>query len=399
MLGRYLASGIRRLRSGCGRLTQAVSGNRREIVELSPNRNHTFFGYYDKTPFSLDDGLILGMNLRTTGGDTLDIGCFDLRRGNRFEAFGETTTWSWQLGARLQWLAGRENEIVGYNKAVGGRFGFVLQNVRTGKIEAEYPDPVFDVSPDGRHAVGLNFARLHRMRPGYGYENFPDPSAGQPCPDGDGIVLLDLETKSSKLLLSLPALATLKPRSSMEGAVHYVNHASFSPSGKRFMFLHLWKRGRESFSRPITADIDGREPYVIEDEVNLSHYAWKSDSELLIHTSKRPFGTQFNLYEDLTGNRRTIGEDVLRESGHPSYSPDGGRLIVDTYPDGTRRQRLLLCTSDGDLIEEIGRFHSPIKFSGGEKCDLHPRWDRSGTRICVDSAHKGRRAMYLIGLE
>jgi hypothetical protein len=30
------------------------------------------------------------------------------------------------------------------------------------------------------------------------------------------------------------------------------------------------------------------------------------------------------------------------------------------------------------------------------KCDLHARWDRSGTRIALDSAHSGSRQLYIV---
>jgi hypothetical protein len=383
------------MNAGYGLLNSYLSSNRSDIVELSVKGTHTFFGYYDKTPFSADGALILGMAQCPEDRKSAYVGCFDLSRNGRFERFGSTSTWSWQLGSRLQWLPKRENEIIGYNKAVGGRCGFVLQNIKTGKIEAEYDDPVFDVSPDGKHALSINFARLHRMRAGYGYGEFEDPGARSSCPDDDGIVSLDLEAGTRRLLISLHALCALCPCPSMVEAVHYVNHVSFAPFGRRFMFLHLWKGRMGSRSRPITCDVDGQNPCVLEREINMSHYAWKSDAELVIHTSKLSGTTSFRLYQDQTTNMRPIGEGILTEPGHPSFSPDGRFLIVDTYPDAKRRQKLLLCTSEGDLVEEIGPFYSPMKFSGDQKCDLHPRWDRSGTRICFDSAHNGRRAMYI----
>ena len=389
---------LQKAKAGYGKATYFFQSVRQDMTELSPNRNHTFFGYYDKTPFSLDNNLVLGMNLESNLGKKAYIGYFDLCNENNFKVIGETNTWSWQLGARLQWMPNQEQEVIGYNKIVNGKFGFVLQNIHSGKIESEYTDPVFDVSPDGRYAISINFARLYNARAGYGYGNFSDPVADSLCPEDDGIVLLDLGTKSRKLLISLKSLALLESHPSMKGAEHYVNHILFSPSGKRFLFLHHWHNGGKSYTRPITTNMSGEDLFILDGEVNLSHYTWKSDEELLIHTSKHPYGTKFNLYEDKVGKKKTIGIGVLKESGHPSYSPDGSKLIVDTYPDKSRRQHLLLCNSDGSLIKEVGYFYSPIEFSGDEKCDLHPRWDRIGNMICVDSAHRGRRAMYIIKL-
>lgn len=389
---------LRSLAVSWGGLSQSFTRPRYANIELAPNRNGTFFGYYDKTPFSPDDCLVLGMNRRSPEGGDLAIGYFDLNDENRFHVFGETTTWSWQLGARLQWMPGSESDTVCYNRLVDGGFGSVVQNVYTGRIEAEYNVPVYDISPDRRYAVSLNFARLYRVREGYGYGNLPDPTKGWLCPDDDGVVRLDLHSGRSEILLSMACLASFRPRKSMQGAEHYVNHLAFSPSGKRFFLLHLWRLDGKNYSRALTCDIEGRWPYVIEEEINLSHYAWQSDTTLLIHTSRHPHGVCFNLYQDGASGKRRIGEGVLTESGHPSYSPDRKRLVVDTYPNLTRRQRLLLCTDEGELLEEVGRFYSPPRFSGAQKCDLHPRWDRSGKRICIDASHRGYRAMYVIGL-
>lgn len=396
---RLLSAGLRRLRSGYGRFAQATFGTGRPLIELSVNENPTFFGYYDKTPFGRDNRLVLGMTLQTESSQSAAVGYFDTADGNQFKPFGETTTWSWQLGARLQWMPGTDEDIAGYNRVVEGQHGFVVQNVQTGKVLAEYPVPVFDISPDGRYGLSLNFSRLRRMRAGYGYGGVDDATLGRLAPDDDGVVLLDFENGDSRLLISLSSLMEICPTDSIAGAEHYVNHLSFSPSGKRFLFLHLWKRGSERFSRPITADIDGENLFVLEHQVSMSHYAWRNSDELLIHTSRRPHGTRFIMFRDQSEHKRIIGGDILTEAGHPSFSPDGRRLVVDTYPDNTRRQSLYLCTGEGALIERVGRFYSPPVFSGANKCDLHPRWDRSGSRICIDSAHSGRRAMYIIDLD
>lgn len=30
------------------------------------------------------------------------------------------------------------------------------------------------------------------------------------------------------------------------------------------------------------------------------------------------------------------------------------------------------------------------------RCDLHPRWNREGTQVCMDSVHNGERQMYFV---
>ena len=52
---------------------------------------------------------------------------------------------------------------------------------------------------------------------------------------------------------------------------------------------------------------------------------------------------------------------------------------------------------DGPGID-IGQFYSPPELTGDLRCDLHPRWNRAGDQVCIDSAHEpgGLRQVYII---
>jgi hypothetical protein len=88
---------------------------------------------------------------------------------------------------------------------------------------------------------------------------------------------------------------------------------------------------------------------------------------------------------------------VLKQDGHCSYSPDGQWLLVDTYPDRQGLQHLMLYRLRDDRCTEIGAFMLPKSFRGKPwRCDLHPRWNRDGTQVCIDSAHEATRQVYVI---
>ena len=62
------------------------------------------------------------------------------------------------------------------------------------------------------------------------------------------------------------------------------------------------------------------------------------------------------------------------------------------------RTLMLYRFPDGPRID-IARLHSPKSRWWGEiRCDLHPRWDRSGRRVCIDSVHDGSRQMYVLDI-
>jgi Tol biopolymer transport system component len=376
-----------------------------KLYKLAVNRSHTFFGYYDKTPFSLDNSSVLAIvtpnkNRPLNIGDIATVGYFNFYAGEKcnFNPVGETLTWCWQQGCRLQWFPKNENELVIYNKIVKQSYGSVVQNIHTKEIIREYSTPIYDIDKKGEWGLTLNFSRLQRLRPGYGYMVFPDKTEKDFSPKDDGIWLMDVSSGKKRLIISLDYLSKLDPVPSMEKAEHYINHIAFNPSGDRFMFFHLWKKDNKRFNRLITADLDGRNLYILSNEGIVSHYTWKSDNELLVYSAEKVLGTNYKLYQDKSKNVHVIGEGVLNQDGHPSYSLDGKLILTDTYPDKYGDRHLLLY-SENEGLKELGRFFSPNKFDGEYRCDLHPRWDRIGSYVAFDSVHKGIRALYVMEID
>jgi len=370
--------------------------------KLETEYKHTFFGYYDKSPFNKDDTKLLAIatnyDKKKNKSREAVVGYFDLNT-SKFKEIGKTSTWSWQLGARLQWLPGECEELICYNSEVQGGLGAVIQNISTKEIIRKINIPIFDIDEKGNYALGLNFSRLYRMRQGYGYGNFSDPTKNEMAPENDGISLINLKNGKHKLLISTKFISEFRSKKSMLNATHYLNHISFSPCGNRFYFVHIWNKMGKRFSRGFTCGIDALDLNLIDKKENLSHYNWKTSEEILIHTSSKPNGVKFNLYKDIENTKHQIGRSILNKSGHPSFSPDKTLIISDTYPSLYRLQNLILCTSQGVLINNSTKLYSPTKFSDSEKCDLHPRWSSSGTKICVDSSYLGSRKVLIFNIE
>lgn len=379
----------------------AGAGERRPIAKLAIPGRQTFFGYYDKTPFSTDDTRILVTTLpRVARGAAdkaeMEIGVFDDISPGGYRPLGSTTTWCWQQSCRLQWLPGAGDECVIHNTMVEGGYGAVIRARRSGAVERTLAHSLYDVGPRGKWGLSLNFSRLQRLRPGYGYTNLPDHTQGDLEPAADGVWLVDLESGAASLVLPLRDLARLDPCPSMNGAEHYVNHLAFNPTGDRFMVIHLWVSEGHRYSRLITADREGGDPWILANNGHASHYAWKAADELLVFSTHRDTGTAYHLYHDRTSRRRVIGEGILVEDGHPSFTPDGRFIITDTYPDRFADRHLLQYSLATGELRTLTRLFSPPRLRGEVRCDLHPRLDRAGRRVIVDSAHEdGVRAMYI----
>jgi hypothetical protein len=383
-------------------LRRGDSNKKKFINRKFPNDNQQiFFGYYDVTPFSHNENLLLAMhvpikNLSPKPKSEILVGYYDMNDEDPpFFKIGKTTTWCWQQGCRLQWYPVASNQEILYNRLVDGQYGCVIQDIESKEVIKAYKRPIYAVSKNGRWGLSLNFSRLHRLRPGYGYAELPDDTEGQAAPEADGIWRIDMKTGKEGFLFSIAEITHFEPLESMKGAEHYFNHILFNPDETRFMFFHVWLNNGKRYNRLITCDVDGKDRYALANEGHVSHYTWKSDDELLAYSTHADSGTNYHLYKDKTNIRKVIGKGILNRDGHPSFSPDGSLLLTDTYPDKYRDQHLLIYKLETGELHEIGAFYTPLNLKGEARCDLHPRWSSSGRFICFDSAHEGIRKMYL----
>ena len=375
------------------------------LRSVSSPDHHVFFGYYDVTPFSPDERLLLAARVARTchvpaPGVELEVGFYEWQSDSPpFHPLGTTTSWCWQQGCRLQWFPGREGRTILYNRLGLGRYECVVQPIQDRSEIQTYSRPLYAVSPDGRWGFSLNFSRLHRLRPGYGYTGLDDATVGDLAPGSDGLWRVDLETGESNLLISLAEMAEFEAHESMRGAEHYFNHVCVNPASDRLMFFHLWGRGAQRKSRLVTCNLEGGERCILSNEGHVSHYTWKNSRELLVYATHAETGTGFHLYIDQTDQRTPLGREELREDSHPSYSPGGRYLLLDSYPNGYRRQHLFLFDNQQQRRIPLAAFYAPVRFDETVvRCDLHPRWSPTGRYLCVDSVCPGRRALFVLDL-
>jgi hypothetical protein len=362
---------------------------------------HHFFGYYEKSPWNASGDLLaaheVSFNDRAPNpGDRATVGVVHLNEGARFQPIGETGAWNWQQGAMLQWHPLDPSGLLVYNDRRDGRFVAVIRDT-AGAERRVYDWPIYAITPDGRQALSVNFARLHTHRPGYGYAGVADPWATVPYPREDGIRLLDLESGSSRLIVSLAQLATTSPGAEMSSTFHWVNHIQVSPSGARIAFFHIWRVDKAGWAvRLYTCRLDGSELACLLDTGFVSHYDWMDDDRIFVWTRLPGVGERFVLCDRRDGSREVVGQAILTEDGHGSFSPDRKWILNDTYPDRFGMRTLMLFRPEDGKRIDLDRLYSPKSRWWGEiRCDLHPRWSRDGTQVCVDSVHSGQRQMYI----
>ncbi len=359
-----------------------------------------YFGYYDKSPWDAEDRRMIALKAKRTWksvapAEAAELVVIDTAEDNRVEVVARVHAWNVQQGCMAQWLGPDFSRYILFNDFRAGMYCAVVYDTAEKREDRVLPLPVYDVARDGSFALSLDFSRLHRMRPGYGYSNLPDATADQLCPDAPCIWRMELSDGQVTPLLKYTDFAAFEPDPTMQGAEHKVNHLMICPDGSRFMVLHRWFFKGRKHTRLVTANCDGTELYNLSDDGFASHSYWKNDQEILSFLRKRATGDHYYLMKDKSREYRELWPQ-LRTDGHCSYSPDGARVVTDTYPNRKRLASVYVCSDERNLAQRVARVFSPLRYVGDCRCDLHPRWNRAGDMICIDSVHEGRRGLYVI---
>lgn len=378
----------------CRDRTALVVDPKSQVTALPEDAEH-FFGYFDKSCWSPDSRYILYH--RSISADGVEIVVHDTVEATS-RMIARTPSWNWQQGAMAQWWPGKGSEWIAFNTVEHSRLVAHIVDTEKGSLVHELSMPIQAVSPRGDCAISLNYTRLVRLRPDYGYDvEVVNLKPDMPT-DSDGLWLVDASSGQADLVLNLETLRRNQPVQSMQGAQHKVNHVVFSPDGQRIAFMHRWIGAEGKFSRLYTSNPDGSELCLLADDRMVSHYSWRDASHLLAWARKASYGDHYFLFTDKTPEVEILGEGILdvQGDGHPSFSPNGRWLVTDTYPGRDRKCSLLLYDTLEKKLNIVGRFFSPWRFNGAVRCDLHPRWSPDGNWIAIDSVHTGRRGLYLL---
>lgn len=405
----------------------------------TPSDGHYFFGYYDKSPFDFDNQKLLAMKAgfmdrMPAKDDILKIGYFDWHNSNEFIKFAETKTWNWQQGCMLQWVGPDFNKQIIYNDRIDDKFVSIIMDIET-REKTILPMAIYTVRSDGKYAFCIDNERHSWFRGGYNYQGVENIAKRKTLDKNDGIWLLDIEGKKTEQIINIMDLIKINPLSNMKGATHYLEHLMFSPSGKRFCFLHRWQIADGGiYARFYTANMDGSDICLLNDSGRMSHFCWRNENELLAWCglpttinrlrkyknlvkyfikpllplyhrlvqensgiSKAITGDNYVLFKDKSDLTTKIDYETLCEDGHPTFCPSNKDWFVsDTYQDDRGYRYLFLFNILNGRKVDVAKLKSNSHLDNSSfRCDLHPKWSYDGRYISVDSVHEGYRQMYV----
>jgi hypothetical protein len=382
-----------------------------DITALSQGPEHHFFGYYGINPWdgSIKYHLALETDFherRPEVGDFATVGLID-RQTHLFTPYARTSAFNLQQGGMMHWIDAGFGEEFTFNDWEEGQLVARAVHPETGRMRT-IGSAIAAVSPTEPIAMGLNYARMAHCRAVVGYANDMDPKTLEAAPEDDGLFLLDLRSGESRLLFSIADVIQRSGWEEVEGKLAWFNHILFNTDGTRILFFCRAKKekwpthqsrygdGAGRYSSLWTANPDGSGlKCQIPFKYKISHFAWRDAKRILI-SSDFLGDMQFLEFTDGERDFKPFGEGVLPRDGHMSFSQDGCWLVSDSAPKGTERMsELMLYDVNNNTKVTLGKFHSPEKFTGDIRCDLHPRWSPDGRTISFDSVHEGSRQIYL----
>ncbi|MEP3480471.1 MAG: hypothetical protein ABJZ55_14565 [Fuerstiella sp.] len=392
-----------------------------DVSTITTGPKFHWFGYYDKQQFDSTNTKVLSNQVsfehRTpVPTDKVSVGYIDIANQNRWTEVGQSTAWGWQQGCMLQWrpasvaeVTARGQEVV-WNDRTDDGYVCRIKNINTA-AERILPRPIYTLSGDGTFALSADFARIQRMRPGYGYVGRQSDCHQNKAPEDAGIWKMDMETGESKLIFSLADAAAIDHQGqSLKGKWNYFNHLLMSPDSTRFIVLHRWRNSTTDgpnseptgrfYTRMFTVNADGSDRYILDPDGHTSHFIWRDSNQVCAWTKPKGKPSAFYVFTDQSRQVTPVGEGVMTLNGHNTYVPETNWewILNDTYPDRkTRAQSPYLYHVPSNRRVELGHFHLPKKYSGEWRCDTHPRCSNDGQTVCIDSPHLGDgRQLHLI---
>jgi len=329
-------------------------------------------------------------------GDEAVVGVIDTHNDDTFVPLATTTAWNFKLGAMAHWIPGRDRTIV-FNTYDGTGYRGRILSVDDGDNEL-IAHPVFTVSRDGRYGFGHNFARVHELRPGYGYYAHGTPTPMPIAPDDDGLFRVSLDTGEAKLLVSFAELAADYCPANLDQPL-LIGRSLTNWSSTRLLISFRYHNPSDDTwpTAIVTMDLDGGDRHLLCDfEAVPKHFDWFDDDRLWLWATWPDTGRGFHLVTDRTGHREPVARGSLAVDGHLSRRVGGGPILTDTFPDEDRLQHLYLYGPESQKAVHLGSWDSPWMGSMDLRCDLDPSWSPSGRFVTFNSLHEGFRGVYLI---
>ncbi len=383
------------------------------IEQLTHGPKHHFFGYIGhvkNTPWN-GNGRYMAV-LRTAFQDHMpgpseaaDVALIDTRNGNAVTVIDQSRAWNPQQGTMYYWNPRAADTQLIFNDRdpkTNHVFTVLYDIVRRKRLkEYRYDDTPFGnsgVAQNGGFFLGINYARMARLRPVTGYRGAHDWTNGVAAPGDDGIFLVEIESGRKRLLASFRQLAALigARRPDVAGKHLFINHTLWNRDDNR---IYFYVRGNFDATEgrvdvPCTIHPDGSALTMHQQFIG-GHPEWEFGSRVIGDVA----GKQI-LYD--VDKKQIVGQiaspEILpRPGGDIALSPDG-KWFVNGYREGRQNFWVIIRRGDGSHLRTRGL---PVDhWTGGDlRLDPAPCWNRTSDQIAVpaiaDDAERSRQTFLI----
>ncbi len=376
--------------------TEKVFLDKGSIKTVWNGDEESFFGYYDKSPTnSRGDVLVHLSDYNTKNIPTANhrIKIAVVYHNGEQEIIGVTSSYNWQQGARAMWI---NNDLVMYNAFENDRYVAVVYSLTEKRIIKTFVRPVQE-SCGTNYFLSINYRRIMAVRPDYGYRNLPPLSDTEIRSfDDAGIIKVDYATGKETVLHSMEEIVNVSAKKTFDNCAHVVNHLMLSPDATGFVFVHRYFEGKRRHDRLMYSN--GSTLKCLLDDDMVSHYCWIDNARLFGYV--RVSGKD-GFYIININSGEIVACDALNNlnygDGHPTHC--NGSIIVDTYPDKSRMQHLMILNLGTSQVNQLLEVFQSVKYINETRCDMHPRFSRDGSLVFFDTVYSGKRQLCYIKLK
>ncbi len=225
-----------------------------EVVQVTRGPHTHFFGYIghvQNIPWNNSGRFIValqsGFHNRMPGpNDPANVVLIDTANDYHVTAVDQSRGWNPQQGTMFYWNPAKPETQFFFNDRdrKTGKVFCVLYDIELDKRVREYrftDTPIGNggVAQNGGWFLGLNYARMARLRPVTGYKGAWDWTEGEAHPNNDGLFKVDIQTGKKQLLVSFHQMANeLKALGrDVEDSHLFINHSLSNREGDRIFFF------------------------------------------------------------------------------------------------------------------------------------------------------------------
>lgn len=336
--------------------------------------------------------------------DAAEIILIDTQQDNAITVVERSRAWNPQQGTMLYWNPQKAETQFFFNDRdpATNEVFCVLYDIEARKRVAEYR---CNGTPFGNSGVaqngwflGLNYARMARLRPVTGYPAAHDWTVGVAQPENDGIFKVNVATQEMKLLVSFKQMADAlrATHPEVDGRELFINHTLWNRDNDRIFFFV-----RGDFDKPKRCNIpcamnaDGTGIRPLEMFIG-GHPDWEQGHRMIGQKDDRQI-----LYD--TDAMKIVGdlgsaELFPKPGGDVALSPDG-KWFVNGHGDKGKNYYTILSRSDGGWVRSPG-FDQGSYISGDLRLDPGPLWNRESSQLLVPGMGKdGTRQLFILTIQ